>query len=162
MRFIYTVLLYLLTPVILLRLYWKGRRLPAYRQRIAERFSLNQRQLRPADVWLHAVSLGESIAATPLIEAMLAESWRVVVTTMTPTGSTYIQKRFGPQVIHQYVPYDLPFALRRFFAAVQVKAGVIMETELWPNMIWEAERRQLPLMVANARLSETDKQTPSR
>lgn len=154
MRFIYTVLLYLLTPVILLRLYWKGRRLPAYRQRIAERFSLNQRQLRPADVWLHAVSLGESIAATPLIEAMLAESWRVVVTTMTPTGSAYIQKRFGPQVIHQYVPYDLPFALRRFFAAVQVKAGVIMETELWPNMIWEAERRQLPLMVANARLSD--------
>lgn len=154
MRFIYTLLWYLLTPFILFRLYWKGRKLPAYRQRIAERFSLTQKHLSPADVWLHAVSLGEAIAATPLIDAMLAQSWRVVVTTMTPTGSAHIQKRFGGQVSHQYVPYDLPFALRRFFAAVQVKVGVIMETELWPNLILEAGRRQLPLMVANARISD--------
>ena len=113
LRYAYTFFLYLLMPFILLRLYWKSRRLPAYRQRISERLSLGKIVSPEVDVWLHAVSLGEVVAATPLIDALLAKQLRVLVTTMTPTGSQQVITRFGGQVAHQYVPYDLPWALRR-------------------------------------------------
>ena len=154
MRHIYTFFLYLLIPFILLRLYWKGRRAPAYRQRVLERFSLGRRELFPVDVWVHAVSLGEVVAATPLIDALLAKKRRVIVTTMTPTGSQQVIKRFGEQVAHQYIPYDLPWALRRFFKRVNPHLGIIMETELWPNLFNEAKRIKMPLLIANARLSD--------
>ncbi len=155
MRLIYTLLLYLLTPFILLRLYWKGRRLPAYRHRILERFSLSPSISSEAvEVWLHAVSLGEVVAATPLIEALLLKQWRVLVTTMTPTGSQQVIQRFGRRVSHQYVPYDFPWALRRFLKKYQPHLCIIMETELWPNLIHQAARVSLPLLLANARLSD--------
>lgn len=151
---IYSFLLYLLTPLILLRLYWKGRRLPAYRQRILERFSLGKGLSGKVDVWVHAVSLGEVVAATPLIDALLAKQWRVLLTTMTPTGSQQVTKRFGQQVAHQYVPYDLPCVVRRFFKRTNPRLGIIMETELWPNLIDQAKRNNMPLLLANARLSD--------
>ena len=155
MRALYSFLMYLLTPLVLLRLLWKSRRLPAYRQRILERFCLDFHKTKPVDVWVHAVSLGEVIAATPLIEAMLDKHWRVLVTTMTPTGSQRVQARFGSQVEHQYVPYDLPLVLRRFFRQFKPQVGVIMETELWPNLIHYAHAAGIPMMLANARLSES-------
>ena len=154
MRYIYTFLLYLITPFIVLRLYWLGRSMPDYRHRIAERFSLGSRETTPVDVWVHAVSLGEVVAATPLIDALLAKQWRVLVTTMTPTGSQQVIKRFGQQVMHQYVPYDLPWILRRFFRKFNPRVGVTMETELWPNIIHQAKRMKIPLLLANARLSD--------
>ena len=155
MRIIYTFLLYLFIPFILLRLYWKGRRLPAYRQRILERFSLSSANASaPVDIWLHAVSLGEVVAATPLIDALLMKQWKVLVTTMTPTGSQQVIKRFGQQVTHQYLPYDIPWALRRFFKKNQPRLGIIMETELWPNLIDMAKQMGIPLLLANARLSD--------
>ena len=153
-RYIYTVLLYLLVPFILLRLYWKGRKLPAYRQRINERFSLGLPDAAEVDVWLHAVSLGEVVAATPLIDALLAKRLRVLVTTMTPTGSQQVISRFGLSVAHQYVPYDLPWTLRRFFKKINARVGVIMETELWPNLIYQATQAHLPLLLINARISD--------
>ncbi len=153
-RHLYTILLYLLTPFLLLRLYWKGRRLPAYRQRIHERFSFGPIVAAEVDVWLHAVSLGEVVAATPLIEGMLAKQWRVLVTTMTPTGSQQVITHFGQRVSHQYVPYDLPQALRRFFKKINVRLGIIMETELWPNLIYQAGKADVPLLLANARISD--------
>lgn len=146
--------MYLLTPLILLRLWFKGRRLPAYRQRIRERFGLGLKDLRPVDIWIHAVSLGEVIAATPLIDALLHEKRAVLVTTMTPTGSERVKTRFGDQVSHCYIPYDLPHILTRFFRKIQPKAGIIMETELWPNLIHHAFLAKIPLFLANARLSE--------
>ena len=152
LRSVYTFLLYLLTPFILFRLYWKGRRLKEYRCRIAERFSLTPMQ--PTDVWLHAVSLGEVVAATPLIEALLAKRWRVLITTMTPTGSQQVIARFGARVAHQYLPYDLPWALRRFFRAIDARLGIIMETELWPNLIEFATREKVPMILMNARISD--------
>ena len=151
MRRLYTLCLYLLIPYIILRLFWKGRRLPAYRKRIGERFALCE--IPQADVWVHAVSLGEAVAAAPLIEALLTKQWRVIVTTMTPTGSQYVKTRFGARVSHQYIPYDFPQAMRRFFRKSNVRMGIIMETELWPNVIYEAKRAKVPLMLANARLS---------
>lgn len=154
MRRLYTVFLYLAIPYILLRLYWKGRRLPAYRQRIPERFSIGGFLSSPIDVWIHAVSLGEVIAATPLIDALLAKQYRVLVTTMTPTGSLQLKTRFNTRISHQYLPYDLPWALRRFFKHINARIGIIMETELWPNLIYEAKRAALPLMLINGRLSD--------
>ncbi len=153
-RHLYTILLYLLTPCLLLRLYWKGRRLPAYRQRIHERFSFGPIVAAEVDVWLHAVSLGEVVAATPLIEALLAKQWRVLVTTMTPTGSQQVITHFGQRVSHQYVPYDLPQALRRFFKKINARVGIIMETELWPNLIYQAKKANVPLLLANGRISD--------
>jgi 3-deoxy-D-manno-octulosonic-acid transferase len=105
------------------------------------------------DIWLHAVSLGEVVAATPLIERFLEKQLRVLVTTMTPTGSEQVARCFGTRVFHQYIPYDFPFALRRFFRAIQARAGIIMETELWPNLIMEATKAKVPLFLANARIS---------
>jgi 3-deoxy-D-manno-octulosonic-acid transferase len=154
MRLIYSVLMYLLTPYLLFRLWWKGRKLPAYRQRMLERFSIGTVETLPVDVWVHAVSLGEVIAATPLIDAMLEKNWSILITTMTPTGSERVKARFGTKVMHRYVPYDLPWVLRRFFRQVKPRAGVIMETELWPNLIYQAKVAKVPLFLANARLSE--------
>lgn len=154
MRIVYSFLMYLLTPFILLRLWWKGRVLPGYRQRIAERFCLGAKPTQKTDVWVHAVSLGEVIAATPLIDAMLDNHWSVLITTMTPTGSDRVKARFGSKVSHQYVPYDLPGVVRRFLKHVKPRVAVIMETELWPNLIHYTHKAQIPILLANARLSE--------
>ena len=152
MRKIYTVLMYLLTPFIVLRLLWKSRKLIGYRQRMAERFGLHK--LEPVDVWIHAVSMGEVVAVTPIVERCLAQNFKVLMTTMTPTGSQQVLNRFKSRVSHQYIPYDLPFCLRRFFKQAQPKVGIIMETELWPNMIHEAHVAHMPLVLVNGRLSD--------
>ncbi|WP_347252572.1 lipid IV(A) 3-deoxy-D-manno-octulosonic acid transferase [Legionella sp.] len=154
MRQIYSFLMYLLTPYLIFRLWWKGRRLPAYRQRIAERFSLDYRSQPEIDIWVHAVSLGEVIAATPLIDALLDKKWRILITTMTPTGAERVKVRFGDKVSHRYVPYDLPIVVSRFFKRTKPRLGLIVETELWPNLIHFANKAQVPLFLINARLSD--------
>lgn len=154
MRYVYTFLFYLITPFIILRLYWKGRKLKSYRTRIKERFFLGSvRHTKPVDVFIHAVSLGEVVAATPLIVAMLEKNWRVLVTTMTPSGSDQVCKRFGATVEHQYLPYDLPTVLNRFFKQIKPRIGIIMETELWPNLIYCAKKNKIPLVLLNGRIS---------
>lgn len=154
LRILYTSLFYLLIPFILLRIVWKGRRLPSYRQRIHERLSLGKIVSPEIDVWVHAVSMGEVVAATPMIDALLMAGYRVLVTTMTPTGSQQVLKRFKTQVSHQYIPYDFPWALRRFFKKINARVGVIMETELWPNLIYQAAVAKVPLLLVNARISD--------
>jgi 3-deoxy-D-manno-octulosonic-acid transferase len=154
MRWLYSVFMTLLTPYLLFRLWWKSRKAPAYIERIAERFSWDTAEECAFDVWVHAVSLGEVIAATPLIEAMLKKNWSVLVTTMTPTGAGQVYNRFGDKVTHRYIPYDLYGAVHRFFQKIKPKVGIIMETELWPNLIAEATAAHIPLFLANARLSE--------
>jgi 3-deoxy-D-manno-octulosonic-acid transferase len=154
MRYVYTCLFYLALPFILARLYWKGRKNPAYTKRLGERFSWGPIRSPNVDVWIHAVSLGEVVAAKTLIEKLLTENQRVLVTTMTPTGSGQVLRQFGERVSHQYVPYDFPWALRRFFMATKPRVGIIMETELWPNMIAEARLSGVALFLANARISD--------
>lgn len=153
MRTLYTLLLALLTPLIVLRLWLKGRVQPAYRQRIVERFGRVPAQ--PVAVWVHAVSVGESLAALPLIEALIARHGerRVWVTTTTPTGSERVQAALGARVIHTYAPYDLPWVVSRFLARAQPHQVVVMETELWPNLFAALKARGIPLTIANARLS---------
>ncbi|MDD3764485.1 MAG: lipid IV(A) 3-deoxy-D-manno-octulosonic acid transferase [Nevskiales bacterium] len=155
MRPLYTVLLYLLTPLILLRLLWRSRELREYRLRIGERFGW----VRPAPdgiaVWVHAVSVGESLAALPLIRELI-ETYgpgRVWVTTTTPTGSARITEALGDRIRHSYAPYDLPDVVARFLTRVRPERVVVMETELWPNLFHALARRRIPLMIANARLS---------
>ncbi len=153
MRRLYTIILYALIPLMIIRLFWKARKLPAYRQRICERFTVGPR-LQSADVWLHAVSLGEVVAAIPLIEALLAKHRQVIVTTTTPTGSQRLIAHFGRRIQHQYLPYDLPWALRRFYKQVNARIAIIMETELWPNLIHYARKYGLSIVIANARISD--------
>ncbi|QBR83624.1 3-deoxy-D-manno-octulosonic acid transferase [Legionella israelensis] len=158
MRFIYSYLLYLLTPFLFVRLLWKSRQLPAYRKRIGERFMWSTPSTGEVDVWVHAVSLGEVIAVTPLVDAMLRKKWKVLLTTMTPTGSQRVLNQFENKVYHQYLPYDLPAIQRHFFKRYKPRLGIIMETELWPNMIYEAHKMKIPLMLMNARLSRRSMQ----
>lgn len=146
--------MYLLVPVIVIRLLLKSRRLKAYRQRISERFCIAKNLPGQVDVWLHAVSMGEVVAATPLIERMLAQDLCVLVTTMTPTGSQQVINRFDSRVSHQYLPYDLPWCLQRFFKRTRPRIGIIMETELWPNLIYFAHKNNVPMILVNARLSD--------
>ena len=153
-RYLYTLFYILMMPFVLLRLWWKGRSMPAYRARILERLSLDRMAPCPVDIWVHAVSLGEVIAITPLIEQYLSKNKRILVTTMTPTGSNRVREQFGERVIHRYVPYELPFALRRFFKTFKPTVGVIVETELWPNLIHFAHKSNVCLLLFNARLSE--------
>ncbi|MDM8348440.1 lipid IV(A) 3-deoxy-D-manno-octulosonic acid transferase [Pseudomonas sp. sp1636] len=160
-RALYSLLLHLGLPLVAGRLAWRAWRAPAYAKRIAERFALGLPPLRPGGIWLHAVSVGESIAAAPLIAELLARypQLPITITCMTPTGSERIQAMFaGPdyagRVQHCYLPYDLPWAAARFLDRAQPRLAVVMETELWPNHIHQCARRGIPVALANARLSE--------
>ncbi len=156
MRWLYTLLLYSLLPLILLRLWWRGRLAPAYRQRIGERFGFFSTPPLRAPIWVHAVSVGETIAAAPLIRALQQRHPErdIVVTTMTPTGSERVRALFGDSVFHVYAPYDLPDALARFLKRVKPALALIVETELWPNTVATCAARGIPALLVNARLSE--------
>jgi 3-deoxy-D-manno-octulosonic-acid transferase len=152
---LYTLLFIVLLPVVVLRLWWRGRKAPGYREGIAERFGRVQTSnARP--LWVHAVSLGESIAISPMIERWLADhpDIPVHVTNMTPTGRDHIRKQFGQRVTQSYCPYDVPSFLNVFLNRLNPIACVVVETELWPNLVRACFKKQVPLLVANARLSE--------
>jgi 3-deoxy-D-manno-octulosonic-acid transferase len=152
---LYNLLLYLLLPAALLRLLWRSRRAPAYRQRWRERIGLyGGRDLRSV-AWVHAVSVGEVQAAQPVIKHLLDRhpNERVMVTTTTPTGSQRLRDLFEDQVHHVYTPFDLPPMMNRFLDAVQPRLALVMETEIWPNMLDACEHRHIPVILANARLS---------
>ena len=156
-RTLYTLLFHLGLPLVAIRLWLRARKAPAYAKRIGERFALNLPTMQPGGIWVHAVSVGESIAAAPMIRALLTRypQLPITVTCMTPTGSERIQALFAdePRIQHCYLPYDLPWAAARFLARVQPKLAVIMETELWPNHIHQCAKRGIPVALANARLS---------
>lgn len=157
-RTLYTALFYLGLPLVAIRLWLRSRKAPAYAKRIGERFSYGMPSLRPGGIWVHAVSVGESIAAAPMIRALLQRypQLPITVTCMTPTGSERIQALFAnePRIQHCYLPYDLPCAAARFLDHAKPKLAVIMETELWPNHIHQCAKRGIPVALANGRLSE--------
>ncbi|WP_339843345.1 lipid IV(A) 3-deoxy-D-manno-octulosonic acid transferase [uncultured Halopseudomonas sp.] len=154
-RTLYSVFFTLCMPLVLLRLLIRARKAPAYARRWHERLSLGG-DLRPDGIWVHAVSVGETIAAAPMVKALLERypHLPITITCMTPTGSEQIRKLFGDKVGHAYLPYDLPWLQGRFIHRLRPRIGVIMETELWPNMVHEAKAARVPLVLANARLSE--------
>lgn len=155
-RFFYTVSIYLLSPVILLRLLYRVIRAPAYARRLAERFGFGGVAGTRKTIWLHSVSVGETLAAVPLVKALQQRypDHRLTLTCMTPTGSERIQVAFGDSVDHCYAPYDMPDSVARFLNRIKPQLLIIMETELWPNTIAACHKRKIPVLLANGRLSE--------
>jgi 3-deoxy-D-manno-octulosonic-acid transferase len=155
-RGVYSVLLYLLLPALLLRLLWRSLRAPAYRERWRERLGFYNQPPGPASVWVHAVSVGEVQAAQPMIRHLLLRdpAARILVTTTTPTGARRLGELFGDRVAHLYSPFDLAPVVRRFLARVSPCLAIVMETEIWPNLLVECERRGIPVLLVNARLSQ--------
>lgn len=153
----YNLLLYLLAPIFLPLFLWRLWRAPEYRERWWERFGWVRQPLstRPR-IWIHGVSVGEVMAAIPLLRRLQKEypHYQLVVTTATPTGAHRVREVFGEQVLHVYLPYDYPAFVRRFLDRVQPRLGIIMETEIWPNLYRDCQQRQLPLFLANARISQ--------
>lgn len=154
MKNLYTPFLYLVLPLILVRLFLRGFKNRAYWHRWGERFGYVS-PAAPVEVWLHAVSVGEVRAAAPLVSQLLSQGTSsIVLTTMTPTGSDEVERLFGDRVSHTYAPYDFPGAVDRFLDAVDPKVVIIMETEIWPNTISRCRKRGIPVLFANVRLSE--------
>jgi 3-deoxy-D-manno-octulosonic-acid transferase len=144
-----------MTPVLLVHLYWRSLNNPPYRQRIGERFGYFDRESDTSSIWVHAVSVGEVQASAALVRALQKRypDKPLILTTMTPTGSQRARDLFGESVIHSYVPYDLARAVRRFFDWANPELVIIIETELWPNLFRECGIRNIPLVLASARIS---------
>lgn len=157
MRTFYSAIWYLLLPFLFLRLWLRGRQAPAYRQRWKERMAWGYRPgTLQRSIWVHAVSVGETLAAVPMIERLLADypETPLLVTTTTPTGSERVKALFGDRVTHVYCPWEVPTALNRFLRAFDPKMVIVLETELWPNLCAAVKRHGAKLMLMNGRLSE--------
>lgn len=157
MRQIYTLAYYCALPLIILRTLWRTRKNKDHIRRLGERLGFVQFNER-CSIWLHAVSYGEAIAAEPLIKnlKLTYPDQAIVITTMTLTGAIRVETTWktDARIHHFYLPYDIPFAIKRFLKRVKPRIGIIMETELWPNLLDMAGKQNLPLLLANARLSE--------
>ena len=158
-RFVYSLLLYLMLPFVPLKLLWRGIKQPAYRANWAERFGFYTGKVTKPVIWLHCVSVGETRAAEPLIKALLQQYPRhqILLTHGTPTGRDASEALFGNAnnpVQRVYLPYDLPFAVKGFLTHFKPTIGLILETELWFNLIAACKQRDIPLLLLNARLSE--------
>ena len=162
LRPFYTLIFYLGMPLVMLRLLYRARKSPGYGQRWGERFGFSP-DLTPQakTIWLHTVSVGETIAAAPLVHKLLATrpNYIIVITTMTPTGSDQVNKLYAKEialnrVVHCYAPYDLPSTVNRFLSRIHPSVAIFMETELWPNTIAACQRNNIPTLLTNARLSE--------
>jgi 3-deoxy-D-manno-octulosonic-acid transferase len=158
LRWLYSQALRLLTPVYLARLWWRGRKEPVYRKRLGERlgyYELPPRRGKGGVVWVHAVSYGENKAAAPLVEALRREipNMRLLLTCSTATGVQAGLDILKPEDDHAWFPYDTPGAVRRFLKRYRPAVGVVMETEVWPNVMARAQALQIPMVLANARLS---------
>ena len=161
LRGLYSLALYALLPVTIYHLVWRGFRHPAYLSRWNERYARyggerDASAVRQRTLWVHAVSMGEVAAAAALINTLLKKypERRLVVTSITPTGSERIQALWGDRVDHVYLPYDLPGAVGRFLDRYRPAQALIMETELWPNLLFGCRDRAIPVAILNARLSE--------
>jgi 3-deoxy-D-manno-octulosonic-acid transferase len=157
MRRWYSLLIYCAAPVAFAVVLWRGLRDPSYREGLGERFgwgaSMGSGSTR--SIWLHAVSLGEMTAAAPLVRALRSRYPQnpLVLTSATPTGRARARSLFGDTVEVRFLPYDMPGAVARFLDRIRPRLAIIMETELWPNLYTECERRGVPLVLASARLS---------
>jgi len=155
-RLLYSVALVFVMPWALLHLVWRSRRQPEYLRHWSERFGRYATTVGAPLIWIHAVSVGETRAAQPLVEALRRRypDCRILFTHMTPTGRRTSIDLFGDDVARAYLPYDMPWAVRGFLDHFRPVLGLIMETELWPNLVAACRNRDVPLLLVNARLSE--------
>ena len=161
MRSLYTLALRAALPFILLRLWWRGRRERGYRQDIAERFGKYKSEKVPSQagekvIWIHAVSVGEARAVAPLVHALkqALPGHRLLLTCMTAAGRATLKQLYGELALVAYLPYDYPGAVHGFLEHFQPRLGVLMETEIWPNLLAACVADGVPVLLANARLSE--------
>jgi len=156
MRHLYTIALRLALPFILLRLWWRGRREPGYREHVQERFGIFLSEKTDNALWVHAVSVGEARAAAPLVRALkgLLPDHTVVMTCTTAAGRETLNQVYGESVLAAFLPYDYPESVQGFLERFRPRLGVLMETELWPNLLAQCERYAVPVVLANARMSE--------
>ncbi len=159
MRTLYSLAWWLAMPVVLARLWWRGRRESGYRQHIAERLGLYRTVAPSPVIWVHAVSVGETRAAEPLVDVLLAKypSHTILLTHMTPTGRATGKALFGKhetRVLQSYLPYDTGWMAGRFIRHFSPSICVLMETEVWPNLIAQCVRHRVPIALVNARLSQ--------
>ena len=156
MRRLYTIALRLALPFILLRLWWRGRREPGYREHVQERFGIYPNTKPGKALWLHAVSVGEVRAAAPLVRELnrLLPDHTVVMTCTTAAGRETLKQVYGESVLAAFLPYDYPESVQGFLERFRPRFGVLMETELWPNLLAQCERHGVPVALANARMSE--------
>ena len=156
MRTLYTVLLRLLLPLVLARLWLRGRREPGYREGVGERFGVYRGEKPDKLIWVHAVSVGEARAAAPLVRALAARlpDHRILVTCTTAAGRETLKQLYGDSILAAFLPYDYPEAVQAFLAHFSPRLGVLMETEIWPNLLAACAARGVPVVLANARLSE--------
>jgi 3-deoxy-D-manno-octulosonic-acid transferase len=154
-RTLYTLLLRLVLPLVLVRLWWRGRAEPLYREAVAERFGHYDGDRPEKLVWIHAVSVGEARAAAPLARSLAGAfaEHSILMTCTTAAGRETIKQLYGESVLVAYLPYDLPEALQRFLEYYRPRLGILMETELWPNLLAQCSRHGVPVVLANARLS---------
>lgn len=152
----YTVLLYLLLPFTPLKLLWRARKQPEYLDHWLERYGVYKQKPQKLVIWLHCVSVGETRAAAPLVHALLSQypQHQILLTHTTPTGRATSEQLFADHVMRAYLPYDTPSATHRFLQHFQPQIGLLMETELWFNLIASCKQRSMPLLLINARLSE--------
>ncbi|HXL83833.1 MAG TPA: 3-deoxy-D-manno-octulosonic acid transferase, partial [Casimicrobiaceae bacterium] len=164
-RALYTLIGTALLPLLPLRLWWRGLREPLYRSAIGERFGRYRTGTFSAPVlWVHSVSVGETRAALPLVQRMKASypEATILLTHMTASGRAAGRELFGDGVVQVWLPYDVPFAVNRFLAHFRPAAGFLVETELWPNLIGEAHRQDVPVFLVNARMSERSAESYAR
>ncbi|MDD2915767.1 MAG: lipid IV(A) 3-deoxy-D-manno-octulosonic acid transferase [Gallionella sp.] len=155
-RFFYTFALWLLLPYIFLRLLWRARKQPEYLRHIGERFGCYAVRSGKPVIWLHTVSVGETRAAQSLI-ARLRQTYprhQILLTHTTPTGRATSEQLYGDSVLRVYLPYDYPFAVKRFLRHFRPQLGILMETEIWFNLIHVCHKTNMPLLLLNARMSE--------
>ena len=155
-RWLYAAAWIAATPLVLLRLAWRARRQRGYLEKLGERFGAYPRPRPGPYIWIHAVSVGETRAALPLVDEIRARKplHNVLITHMTPTGRATSRELFGDRVERAWLPYDLGFAARRFFAHYRPELGIVLETEIWPRLLEEARAAGVPVVLANGRLSE--------
>lgn len=159
-RFFYTCLLYLALPFVPFKLYWRGLKQPEYWQHWGERFGRYTKSPSAPVIWLHCVSVGETHAAVPLIKKLKQAypNHQILISHTTPTGRAASVKLFGSTVQRVYLPYDVPFAVRRFLKHFKPSIGLLMETELWFNLIADCKKNGVPILLLNGRLSEKSAQ----
>ena len=156
MRFLYSLLLTLMLPVILARLFWRSLRQRGYRENIAERFGSYRQPPLSGCIWIHAVSVGETRATEPLIRKLkgLYPARPILLTSMTPTGHATAVELFGDSLTSVFLPYDLGYLHGRLFDHFEPAVLLVMETEIWPNLLHACKTRSVPALIVNARLSE--------
>jgi len=150
------MVLRLALPLILLRLWWRGRREPGYRTHVPERFGIHTGEKPAKAFWVHAVSVGEARAAAPLVRALQAHApdHAVVMTCTTAAGRDTLRQVYGESVLIAFLPYDYPESVQGFLQHYRPRLGVLMETELWPNLLALCAQHAVPVVLANARMSE--------